>query len=728
MGRTALGYFHLLGGMIITARKGASDNCFLGTPCYSSEPLDAPFYNISLPGGGHFSVPYNSDWRGYTVSVPTSASQETVDALLKAYAPLFGDDTREIWLNAVLFNPNGHQTVTSFAYGGQVSLSRVFSGYTELMTIPAQFYQPHMKSFQIICELALVVYFLSFIVRPSFKWYRGDPEKKEIAKGGAAASLLQSEAPSDLGDADKKTLADLRKKWYHWCDEWKQLPSYGGMPILGLSNILSLVFFVAIIFYVCLFFFCNSIGADGDNIFEVSKADSANGLAAKMSAAGNAMEKITLPNIAKIHLISRLYSYYYFIHVILTLMLVLRLQQYLQFQRRLSVVADTFWGITDEVMHVGLVLISLCFFFGAMFTVACGLYDTALTNFTDSFGEMLLGCFGLFKPAGTAPFILSLFKYGAHTLNDSEFMSWVPQLIQIFFKAVVLLLIFKLFMGVVMESYKAHTKAKGNAPTVRVDLRELIIQMYHYLWEHKIMKRPWVPFFQVAMALGRLEKSNRPFEEFFLGLDHWSRVQTALNNVVEADYTNQPHVKAKVDSMGCKVCEQADVEYVLKAYGINRVRAEAMCVDAMTEKAQPKKTQPKAKAKPKAKDDLSAKFTQEQLQQLQIKAINEVHDQIGAARRNNQNPLGKMEEDAKISMSPFSKFEDARLERIFNDFDAERLGVVDRCYMPLVFRTMGINIKQNKLAKLLEDHNPDQDRDTSLEEFKSIVHDLKHFH
>merc|ERR1719506_399116 len=154
-------------------------------------------------------------------------------------------------------------------------------------------------------------------------------------------------------------------------------------------------------------------------------------------------------------------------------LMVMRLQQYFAFQKRLAIVADTFSGIFDDLLHMGIVLLLVCFFFGVINSLAFGAYDPAFQSFLPSFSEMFLICFGLFKPAAASPFVQSLFKYTPHTILATEFMSWVPLVLQIMFKILVILLLFKLLMGVVMEGYKKKAKLKENARTVREDIFEL---------------------------------------------------------------------------------------------------------------------------------------------------------------------------------------------------------------------------------------------------------------
>merc|ERR1719271_1359624 len=96
---------------------------------------------------------------------------------------------------------------------------------------------------------------------------------------------------------------------------------------------------------------------------------------------------------------------------------------------------------------------------------------------------------------------MSLFKYSPHIVSATEFMSWVPLVLQIMFKTVVILLLFKLLMGVIMESYKKHAKLKAHASTIRSDLQELILQFCHYIVGHRIMGRAYVSLFQLALAL-----------------------------------------------------------------------------------------------------------------------------------------------------------------------------------------------------------------------------------
>jgi len=257
------------------------------------------------------------------------------------------------------------------------------------------------------------------------------------------------------------------------------------------------------------------------------------------------MQEQIWPFVDLVNSISRTYTYYYLAQSVVVTVMVMRLQQYLSFQKKLSAVRDTFSSIMDEMLNIGIVLLLVCFFVGALNCLAFGLYDPAFQSFPQAFMEMLLLCFALYKPAASTPFVPSMFKYVPHTMSDVEYMKWVPLVLAVLFKTLVVLLLFKLLMGVIMEGYKKSNKARQSSHQVRDDLKELGRNVYHYVWGHLIRRKPYVSFFHVALAVATHEvDEDKPWEQYFLGLDHPHKIEKALNAVLDANQF--PHMAAQI--------------------------------------------------------------------------------------------------------------------------------------------------------------------------------------
>jgi len=347
--------------------------------------------------------------------------------------------------------------------------------------------------------------------------------------------------------------------------------------------------------------------------------------------------------------------------------------------------------------------------FGVLNSLAFGAYDRSFQDFFTSFWEMILECFGLFKPAASTPYVLSLFKYATHVLPDTDHLSWLPLVLQIMFKTVVVLLLFKLLMGVIMESYKKHAKLKGEASTVRSDLQELLLQFCHYIVGHRIMGRAYVSLFQLALALalgkaGR--ESDRPWEKHFLGLDDPSRIKSALNGVLSP---NQPQrVQALVKHHGCTECSNAELAYVLRVYGTRRQRAEALFKGYFIEHE--KKLMQKAELKKhKSKEKESEDKLEEQLEDV-LKNLGQGQINSGwYVPVDSSNPLDDLSED--------------ELQDIFDEYDFLNIGTVDHRLMPQLFRQLGYDISPAELSNFLHDYDNNEDGDTSFKEFLAMLSD-----
>merc|ERR1719460_3161085 len=106
-----------------------------------------------------------------------------------------------------------------------------------------------------------------------------------------------------------------------------------------------------------------------------------------------------------------------------------------------------------------------------MSSLAFGPYDPAFQFFIPAFWEMFEQCFALFKPSSTLPYNPPTFKYLPHAVLGNEVMKWAPNVITLFFKCLVMLLLFKLLMGVIMEGYKTHAKGKYYPWTLRKEIK-----------------------------------------------------------------------------------------------------------------------------------------------------------------------------------------------------------------------------------------------------------------
>lgn len=691
-GRTTNEFSYVIGGVMITSTKVSVHNCFRGQPCYSSHTMDDPFYTMKVPGEkAKFAVPYNPIYGGYSMCLPSSATPKNTTQLLSAYKALFGPDTRELWIHAVVLNPSGMKTVTSLAFGATISVHNKIQFFTKLTTIPYHWYEQNDFYLHVGCEILLVLFALRAFVAPLVTYAFLEPK---------------------LGNKYLGDDPELSRKWFAWMNQWKHLPVRGGRPLWEVPALLYSGLFCVMLFWFGLGYMYMRMGLFTDqklnSLFVDPLADSKD-LPDMMRASLSAMHRDVLPFVNIVDDISYAYNRYFFLHVVVMTLMVMRLQQYFAFQKRLAIVADTFSGIFDDLLHMGIVMLLICFFFGVINSLAFGAYDPAFQEFFPSFTEMFLVCFGLFKPAAGTPFIESLFKYSPHVVSAADFMSWVPIVLQILFKILVILLLFKLLMGVIMEGYKKKAKLKENARTVREDIFELSLCVYHYVWGHLILRRPYVPFFHVALALAQLERSkDRPWEVHFLGLDHHQAVRDALNKVLS---DQSQRVQTQVQHNGLRPCGVGETRFVQYAYGMNRERAEVLFQELWVN-IQKKKLM---------KNDVTVDSHEQEIQQEAEKSKDIVVKQLADSRRMRRQQSGANE---PIPMgNPEKGLSQEYLDQVFKEYDILNIGTVDHRLMPQLFRQMGFHLENSALANLLADYDKNEDGDSSLKEFKETICD-----
>lgn len=705
-------FFHVIGGLIITAKKGKVHDCFRGNPCYAPDTIDEPFYAIDI-GGKNFSVPYNEQFGGYSVSVPSSTPKAEVPKLFAAYKDLFGPDTREVTVQAVMFNPSGLKSLTSLEFGAKISVWGNIDFFSNLKSVPYHFYDPDTMHWQLFGEVCLVCFVVWAFVRPLCIYAFCEP-----------------------GTGDVQALKDdlqLRAKWEAWTETWRYIPAYGGRPLVKWPCILWGAFFASILLWVSLgvaYLEMSKLGDEAlDGIFVDPLVNTDHDMVSKVTAALAAMDVRSARMIGVVEQISIASTRYFSSHVVILIACVVRLNQYMSFQKRLAVVTNTFSGISDDLVHMtGLVLL-ICFCFGVINSLAFGSYDPAFRYFMPSFWEMMLQCFGMYRPASATPFIQSLFKYAPHMGSGDDSTTWVPFVLQMAFKTVVILLLFKLLMGVIMEGYKKHNKGMDKAPTVREDLYDLYVESFHYYICHCIFKLAYVPPFHVALAVARIENSlERPWERDYVGLDHKQAVTDALNNVLSPDQPRR--VRAQVARHNLKKCGPAETDYVLSVYGMSHDKAEAIFSEEyVSEEYQ----QEMKKEKEKLEAEAAGGARKSQIKRDKSAAAQEERDkllaplkkQILTSRAQAYKKLGQ--HDASCDrLSQKKMFVSEDLRETFNDFDIYGLGSINHRTMPKVFWTLGFHLPPQKLAFILAEYDAasdSQDGEADFKEFKGILHD-----
>jgi Ca2+-binding EF-hand superfamily protein len=768
-GHIANDYFEVVGGLVLTAVKGPVDKCFHGQPCFSSEALTDPFYDMKLPGEAHledqadkmmgedddetskrsvsednedepdfflqtrrnidddnaqaaeiarfnqtYKVPYNSHFGGYSVSIPSSTTEENMKTLLAAYRGLFGRDTREIWVHTVLFNPSGQKTVTFLEFGCRISLHSQLSVVTRMNTIP---YFLSWSTLNWILGFFCVYCGCSNFWRPIHCYWFCAPKRGMLAHHNG----LHHVQDVVIAAMQEDERSQFRKKWLRWLEVWRKLPARGGRPLWFVPTLLWLAMLGSAILWCHVIFLYRNVNAfENDSLFLDPVAHYGRSMPEMIEAALHAAHDRMIPLMLVVKSVTLAYNHYFLSAGVVVTLMVLRLQQFFAFQKRLSMVVDTFNGIGDDLLHMSIVLVIVCFLFGVIDSLAFGAYDPAFQHFALSGWEMFLVCFGMFRPSATSPVESSLFKYTPHVGFGDESLYWMPLILQIIFRTLVVLLLFKLLMGVIMESYKKHSKYRESAPTLREDLVELGIAAYHYIWRHKIRRQPWVPFFHVALSIARHRDAKQyQWSKFFVGLEYKKAVAACLNSVFEDDV--EPRIKAQIQHARLKECRSPEIEYVLKVYGMDRQRAEVLFAKRWVE-AKEAHSQKKQRKDSVNEDEEEADY---QVDRLGNAALEEVLTQLYQSgceedERSNVQLALKVMHTQECKKQVFTK---EKLTGIFAEYDIESIGLVDHRVMPELFIELGFNVSDNVLTNILADYDENEDGDTSLKELLQIVYD-----
>jgi hypothetical protein len=176
--KTANQRFLAIGMVSITVVKSQTNSCFRDQPCYSADAtLQEPSIDLVIPptakdSGTTLQIPYNTFTGGYSVGLPSSISPQEQATLLKAYRPLFGQDTTAIHVQTVLLNPHGSSTVTTLGLKGEFSVYGVVNFNVRIDTVPYRPLPAHDM------ELAVFVLAIMFFYRPYFNYWFCEPDFK----------------------------------------------------------------------------------------------------------------------------------------------------------------------------------------------------------------------------------------------------------------------------------------------------------------------------------------------------------------------------------------------------------------------------------------------------------------------------------------------------------------------------------------------------------------------
>jgi uncharacterized protein YukE len=336
-------------------------------------------------------------------------------------------------------------------------------------------------------------------------------------------------------------------------------------------------------------------------------------------------------------------------------------------------------------------------------SLAVGEYDTAFRSVSGSFMSMLEQTFGLFKPAADTAFVQPLIKYSPHVLRAETTLNWLPFLITICFKVLVVMLIFKLLMGVVMESYKKH-KPKDHIASVRDNLADIFVRLRLRI----VHREKYVPFMHVALACAHHESQYEEAEEWereYIGLDSTDSIRDALNELVDGKGVSD-ELKAIVKKHKFKQVTDEHLKFVLEQYGVSRSKARVTVADAMM--AQKKEADDPQTHEASAQLDA----IQDEIDKMTSKWIGDVHS------------VRMFNKEVKKKYHAFTK-------KVFKHFDFHRMGTIDIRHMSYALKMLGFHMDDAKVGELLNKHDKDGDGSFSLREVDQLSQDLAligHFH
>eukprot|EP00746_Dinoflagellata_sp_MGD_P075526 gnl/MRDRNA2_/MRDRNA2_30383_c0_seq1.p1 gnl/MRDRNA2_/MRDRNA2_30383_c0~~gnl/MRDRNA2_/MRDRNA2_30383_c0_seq1.p1 ORF type:complete len:559 (+),score=101.12 gnl/MRDRNA2_/MRDRNA2_30383_c0_seq1:161-1678(+) len=413
--------------------------------------------------------------------------------------------------------------------------------------------------------------------------------------------------------------------------------------------------------------------------------------------------------------------------------------EYLSFQKRLSMITDTFHGIFDELIHIGLVLLAVCFTLGTMSSLAFGAFDPSFRDFFPSLLEMLEQCFQLFKPAAVQSYNPPLFKYVPHVLIGNHVMHWAPQAVTLVFKTLVMLLLFKLLMGVIMEGYKSHSKQKNYPYTLRTELKMLGGQLYQYLWRHRICGEPYVSFEQVVISLSLIRESgkvdkDKPWRSRYLGFScDIHEVQKVLNNVYTGDLPTgvdpgkRPKIKAVAKHYKFKNCEAREAKWVLEQYGIPRQIAMHHLAEYVKRKEEKKVMErlreERKHAHPTEEEEMkrcAKAHADDALKEMERKLTQAVHRGVESA----DSPRVANSTEMRLNLQ--FKLDDDVLKSVFDQYDVYGIGEINVKFMSQALGVeagLGFDVPRDICNQLLQKYDENDNRSYDFEEFRQLVSD-----
>lgn len=379
------------------------------------------------------SVPWDSDLQGYTVYFPTSANYSTLDGLVTTYkgGDLIDRATGVITAAVPVFNSNQNvlgvlEVVTT------ISLAGNYETRVETTSVPVDLYDTDVQKFRAALEIIVLILWLVFMAY-------------------FIKAVLREYTPG--------------------CEEWVQEPSFFrasrvGDPHTGSLNlsmpiISGILFLVSSGFWIALMVKYNHLKkelafTDSDYVEFFNSEDFENNV-----LMASLFGKYVSPIWVQASGIHRLFRGYFLVSCCMVLCLMFRIFEYVDFQEKLNVIAATFRDIVSDLLH----------FFTMLAVVVTSFTFTAYLIFGAQVKH--------FMYFETAFYKMWQMVFGTYKFKDREMDAVEPFVADAFcfvFKIVVIILLLKMVIAIIFESYKNIKKGSKAAPSV--------VQDVSLLWFH----------------------------------------------------------------------------------------------------------------------------------------------------------------------------------------------------------------------------------------------------
>lgn len=407
-------------------------------------------YNVSV------TIPYYRD--GYTAYIPTSAPLADINRVIDIYrsANLIDGGTRQVEIRAFSFNGN-LGSISSTSIAAKIDLGGHWSITYHVGAVPFALYDKG-NYLQVILEVLLAFYMLFML------------------KGLTIATLNSSSVPRWLKCCVPH---NMESKGWSMCKE-TFLPQAEGtaQPYLFCPWLMYSMMIAS-----CAFWFfitqryrqLHELIKAGEGDFRLYQNIDINDFELSASEYMHHVEPLWF----LITRVDELLRSYYLMSGLTWILVVFRIYQYIEFQPKLGMLANTVRAAIVDLGHLALILIVTVLGYAVVGVFLLGLQMKGYSAYTGACLHAFQMIFGLYK---IAPFQI---QYGDQT---------VIYLYIFFFKLLVLLLLFKMLVAIIFGAYRKVMSQALKEHSVYQDIKELSFHILDWLYSFV----PWIPWVSVG--------------------------------------------------------------------------------------------------------------------------------------------------------------------------------------------------------------------------------------